>query len=160
MHRWLEEQFSKKGASYKDMVTELLTATGKTDENGAVNYILSHLGEPNPPGKEVEEGRFSVVPLTSRTTRLFLGIQTQCAQCHQHPLNKEGKKRPWWGVNAFFRQIDTPRGRAGNDPVRMAGVLELSDNPSFNTEGIIFYEQRNGTVLPAKPVFLNGQKPA
>ena len=39
--------------------------------------------------------------------------------------------------------------------MRMAGVLELTDNPSFNSEGIVFYEQRNGAVLPVKPDFAN-----
>jgi hypothetical protein len=160
MHKWLEGQFAKPDASYKDMVIQLLTATGKTNENGAVNYILAHLGEPIPRGREAEEGRFNAVPLTSRTTRLFLGIQTQCAQCHQHPFNKDWKQQHFWSVNAFFRQVDAPLGRPNSDPRRMGTVLELTDNPSFNSEGIIFYEQRNGSVLPAKPAFLDGQKPA
>ena len=160
MHKWLEEQFAKNGASFKDIVTELLTATGKTNENGAVNYILAHLGEPNPTGKEMEEGKFNMVPLTSRTTRLFLGLQTQCAQCHAHPFNKDWKQQHFWGVNAFFRQVDTPRGRPNSGRMAMAPVLELTDNPAFNSEAIIFYEQRNGVVLPTKPVFLDGSKPA
>src|SRR5262249_19341828 len=101
MHKWLEEQFAKSDCSYKDIVTELLTASGKTNENGPVNFVLAHLGEPTPPGKEMEEGRFNMVPLTSRTTRLFLGLQTQCAQCHVHPLNKDWKQQHFWGVNAF-----------------------------------------------------------
>ena len=32
--------------------------------------------------------------------------QTQCAQCHAHPFNKEMKQADFWGINAFFRQID------------------------------------------------------
>jgi hypothetical protein len=159
LHKWLEEQFAKSGASYKDIVTELLTATGKTTENGAVNFILAHLGEPTPPGKEVEEGKFNVVPLTSRTTRLFLGLQTQCAQCHQHPFNKDWKQQHFWGVNAFFRQVDAPKGRPKNERMERAPELELWDNPSFNSEGIVFFEQRNGVVLPTKAVFLDGSKP-
>jgi hypothetical protein len=157
MHKWLEEQFKKNGSSYKDMVTELLTATGKTNENGAVNYILANLGEPTPRGKEAEEGKFNVVPLTARTTRVFLGLQTQCAQCHQHPFNKDWKQQHFWGVNAFFRQVDAPKGRPG-DRMMKEEPLELTDNSAFNSEGVIFYEQRNGVVLPTKPVFLDGSK--
>ena len=37
-------------------------------------------------------------------TRLFLGLQTQCTQCHDHPFNKEWVQSDFWGVNAFFRQ--------------------------------------------------------
>ncbi len=47
---------------------------GSNKENGAVNYVLAHL-------------EFDAVPLTSRTTRLFLGQQIQCTQCHDHPSN-------------------------------------------------------------------------
>jgi hypothetical protein len=160
MHKWLEEQFAQSAASYKDIVTELLTATGKTTENGAVNFILAHLGEPTPPGREAEEGKFNVVPLTSRSTRLFLGLQTQCAQCHQHPFNKDWKQQHFWGVNAFFRQVDAPKGRPKNERMERVPVLELTDNPNFNSEGIVFFEQRNGVVLPTKAVFLDGSKPA
>jgi hypothetical protein len=159
MLQWLEEQFATKGASYKSIVSNLLTATGKTNENGAVNYILANLGEPTPRGKEMEEGKFSMVPVTSRTTRLFLGLQTQCAQCHTHPFHKEWEQRHFWGLNAFFRQVDTPRGRPDTDRMAMGRVLELTDNPQLNPEGIILYEQRNGLLLPTKAVFLDGTKP-
>jgi hypothetical protein len=158
MHKWLEDQFAKEAMSYKDMVSDILTASGKTNENGAVNYILAHLGEPNPPGKQTEEGKYTMVPVTWRTTRLFLGLQTQCAQCHPHPFNKEFNQKHFWGIDAFFRQVDTPRGRPDPNNRMMPGarVLELVDNSQLNPEGIVFYEQRNGVVLPTKPVFLLG----
>jgi hypothetical protein len=157
MHKWLEEQFAKPGMSYKELVIELLTATGKTNENGAVNYILAHLGEPIPANSETDEGKFNMVPVTSRTTRLFLGLQTQCAQCHPHPFNKEWSQKHFWGVNAFFRQVD----RKGNMAMRRqmeATVLELVDNPNLNRTGQVFYEQRNGVVLPSRAVFLDGSR--
>ena len=51
-------------------------------------------------------------------TRLFLGLQTQCTQCHDHPFNKEWVQSDFWGVNAFFRQTlrdrtPTPATRPG-----------------------------------------------
>src|SRR5438132_13064745 len=69
MHSWLEKQFGKEGMSYKDMAYGLLTATGKTNENGAVNYFLAHLGEPIPRAEQSKEGKATMVPITSRTTR-------------------------------------------------------------------------------------------
>jgi hypothetical protein len=141
-------------------VTDVLTATGKTSENGAVNYVLSHLGEPNPEDRKENEGKYNVVPLTSRTTRLFLGVQIQCAQCHPHPFNKEWNQTHFWGMNAFFRQVDTPRGRympATKRPA-MSTDLELVDNTSFNPDARVIYEQRNGVVLPAKAMFLDGTR--
>lgn len=160
MKLWLEEQFAK-NVSHKDMVTSLLTATGKTDENQAVNYILANLGEATPREKRRDEGHFEAVPITSRTTRLFLGLQTQCVQCHDHPFNPDWKQSSFWGVNVFFRQVD----RKGNPNLRqnpmmnIAPVLELTDDDKVNTAAVVYYERRNGMIMPTKPTFLDGSRP-
>jgi len=148
MRDWLEKRFAE-NMSWKEIVTHLLTATGQTSkENGAVNYILAHLGEPVPAANQ--EGHFNMVPVTARTTRLFLGIQTQCTQCHDHPFNP-GKQLNFWGINAFFRQVD----RRGERPMRNREppVLELSDDLSLDSSGMVFYETRRGVVLSTKPYF-------
>ena len=44
IHLWLEELFEQDTVSIKDMAEKLITATGKTNDNGAVNYILANLG--------------------------------------------------------------------------------------------------------------------
>ena len=74
-----------------------MSSTGSNKENGAVNYVLAHL-------------EFDAVPLTSRTTRLFLGQQIQCTQCHDHPSN-EWKQIDFWGINAFFKGMKTETGQ-------------------------------------------------
>ena len=53
-----------------------------------------------------KNGKFDAVPITSWVTKLFLGIQSQCVQCHNHPFNKEYVQGDFWGVNAFFRQTE------------------------------------------------------
>ncbi len=173
MHLWLYEEFEKKESSWKDIVTEILTASGPLNdklENGQVktkgrpagNFILAHLGE-QIPGTSRENGKFEMVPVTSRTTRLFLGLRTQCTQCHDHPFNDEWRQSHFWGVNAFFRQVDAPNGRptvGGDNRKQMAaGQYSLVDNPSFNGEAIVPYERRNGLIQYSKPVFLDGRRP-
>ncbi len=159
MRQWLQEQFAR-DRSFKEVVTDLLTASGKTNENGAVNFVLAHLGEPIPRNKQSEEGQFEMVPLTSRTTRLFLGLQTQCVQCHDHPFNAEWKQQHFWGVNAFFRQVER-KGRPPGPRETAATVLELVDNLNFNPENAVFYETRKGLLLQTKAVFLdNLRRPA
>jgi hypothetical protein len=163
MHAWLEMQFAKSSMSFKDLVSELLTATGKTSQNQAVNFILAHLGESIPQAKQQEEGKYTMVPVTSRTVRLFLGLQIQCAQCHPHPFNKEWTQKHFWGVNAFFRQLDTPRGRpmpALNSRMALHRDLELVDNFDLNRESLVMYEQRNATLLGARPEYLDGTRPS
>jgi len=149
MHQWLEDEFTT-NKSWKEITINLLAATGKTNENGAVNYVLSQLGEPVAP--DTNEGMYTMVPITSRTTRLFLGVQTQCTQCHDHPFNP-GKQQNFWGINAFFRQVSAPKGRPDTTARAMARPLELTDNLQLNPTGVIFYETRKGLVLPSKPVF-------
>ncbi|MCC6416754.1 MAG: DUF1549 domain-containing protein [Gemmataceae bacterium] len=161
MHLWLFDQFDRKDASWKATVTALLTAQGKTNDNPAVNFILAHMGEAIP-GNAKENGRYEMVPVTSRTTRLFMGVRTQCTQCHDHPFSDEWRQSHFWGVNAFFRQADAPKGTPAlvqNRKMMAVGQLELVDNPEFNNEGLVPYERRNGLIQYSKAVFLDGRKP-
>jgi hypothetical protein len=95
------------------------------------------------------------VPITSRITRLFLGTQVQCAQCHDHPFYNNIKQDHFWGVNAFLRQVD----RVGTPPQeRMRNMaypmLELRDNPAANPKAVAFFEKRNGVIKLTKAEFL------
>jgi hypothetical protein len=160
---WLEDQFAQY-RPYNAIVRDLLTASGDNSKNPAVNFILANVGEAVPQQRRGEEGQFEMVPLTSRITRLFLGTQVQCSQCHDHPFQKSIKQEQFWGVNAFLRQVE----RVGNPPVPRGaaamtfGKLELRDNTRWNADATIFYEKRNGVVLQASAEFLpasEGKRP-
>src|SRR5205085_4670550 len=120
-------------ADWSKIVTELLTAQGETSDNGAVNFVLAHLGDEVKDG--AANGKYDMVPVTSRTTRLFLGLRTQCVQCHDHPFNGEWSQRHFWGINAFFRQVD-PDGRPSmmaKKPKKMKmDKIAVKDNPGLN----------------------------
>jgi hypothetical protein len=152
MTDWLEEQF-KQNKPYSQIVTDLITASGTNTENGAVNFVLAHVGEAVPRDQQAKYGQFQMVPLTSRITRLFLGTQVQCAQCHDHPFLGTVKQEHFWGVNAFLRQVV----REGTPPTRrrdMPGPLTLRENPRANSRGIVSFEKRNGVLLATRAVFL------
>ncbi len=143
---WLQDQFAQ-NKPYHEWVSKLMTASGKNSENGAVNFFLAHLGERIPQEKQREEGQFEMVPLTSRITRVFLGTQVQCAQCHAHPFFDSLKQESFWGVNAFLRQL-RPEGMLNrNQGNRMAlPDLTLQDDPSINVDANVLFEMRNGKV--------------
>ena len=155
---WLEDEMMSESFNHKDMVKKLLTATGKSNANGAVNFIAQQLGDTNPADRQERLGKFDAVPITSRVTRLFLGLQTQCTQCHDHPTNKEWVQSDFWGVNAFFRQVEMkgqPTRRTDNNNMAMAlAQVEISDNSEINPTGRIYYERRDGQLKSLKPTFL------
>ena len=152
MADWLKDEFAV-NTKFDQLTRKLITASGKNSENGATNFILAHMGEPTPQGRRQEEGAFEMVPITSRITRLFLGTQVQCAQCHDHPFFDAVRQKHFWGVNAFLRQTE----RVGQLPRRRQDALmtlELKDNPSVNPKAAVFYEKRNGVVLRTRAEFL------
>lgn len=191
MHAWLTKQFLN-DVNHKVVVTKLLTATGqvggtknttrwvidpKQPDAFAANFLVHHLGDPVKDDKDsgdvnekIEDGAFDAVPITSRSTKLFLGLQTQCVQCHDHPFNKEWVQKDFWGVNAFFRQTvrsATPSGNPVGNNQKMANAtsVTLTDDPSLNPRMIVKYDKRNGARDGTFPVMLkdydaalNGQK--
>lgn len=106
---WLAEQLNG-DQGWDDAVRDLLTATGTLEENPAVAWLI--------------EGRhpLSVTDLTGLTSRYFLGLRLNCAQCHDHPF-AEWKQQDFWGMAAFFSQIQTP-----NRP-KMVYLQGVQDDP-------------------------------
>ncbi len=148
--------------NWSKIVTELVSAEGETNDIQAVNFILAHLGEQIPQNEQSTNGKYDMVPVTSRTTRLFLGLRTQCVQCHDHPFNSEWGQHHFWGINAFYRQAD-PDGRPGMMAQKKkkgmaAQQITLRENRNLNVKGLVFYERRNGILLVTDSSFLDGKK--
>lgn len=166
-HAWLSDNFAN-NQRFDQFVVDLLTATGKADDRSstnrnapAVNFILSHVGEPAPKGPRGEDfGQFEMVPVTSRVTRIFLGIQTQCVQCHDHPFIDTRKQGQYWGLNVFFRQVERmPQVIMTQNPrLQSSQHYELRENVSRNPEGAVFYERRNGVLFKTGGVYLDGKR--
>jgi Protein of unknown function (DUF1549)/Protein of unknown function (DUF1553) len=153
---WLEDQFAS-NAPFNEIVTKLLTAKGKNTDNGAVNFLLAHVGEVVPPENQGKDGHFQMVPLTSRITKLFLGTQVQCAQCHDHPFYNNIKQKDFWGINAFLRQVNrvgTPPDPANGKMMAKPGPLELVDDLNVNDDAMVYFEKRNGVLMKTKATFL------
>lgn len=139
LRRWLADRFNTK--TWDQIATDLLTATGKIDENHAVNYLV--------------EGRLprTVTDLTDLTSRYFLGIRLNCAQCHDHPF-VAWKQQEFWGMAAFFTQVQTP-GKS-----KLAYQAGVKDNPEITLDSL--KEGRPDGFLARPPTFIGGEelKPA
>ncbi|MBI4564488.1 MAG: DUF1549 domain-containing protein [Planctomycetes bacterium] len=64
-------------------------------------------------GAQRQAGRELPLNLAGRFSKLFLGTQIQCAQCHDHPFDK-WTQEDFYGMAAFFTQV-TVRREAKND---------------------------------------------
>jgi hypothetical protein len=159
LHEWLAEGFAI-NKPYNQMVKELITAKGKCDENGPVNFIATWVGEPVPGEYRQRDGHFDMVPLTSRITRVFLGTQIHCTQCHNHPFIDSRKQEQFWKFNAFLRQVKRePAVIQGNIKKTVGQFYTIDEDPSVNTSASVFYEQRNGLVLRVGAAYLDGTRP-
>lgn len=86
---WMEANLTA-NQGWNQIATQLLTATGNVQENGATALLFAHQGDP-------EE-------VASEASRIFMGIQIQCANCHDHPTDK-WKREQFHQLAAFFPRV-------------------------------------------------------
>jgi len=149
MQKYLRDSFAR-NKPYDRMVYELVTATGGTapgaeDFNGATNFLVMKLDE-------------NAAQATAMTAKIFLGLQVQCTQCHNHPFN-DWKQQKFWEFNAFFRQTRSQRlgmRREMGNAKLMNQDFPGEGTPANPAEAIIYYEERNGELRSSFPVFVDG----
>src|SRR5262249_53091176 len=142
MEQYLRESF-KYNKPYDEMARELITATGSCrpgdkDFNGAANFLADKMAE-------------NGIQATPKTSQIFLGMATQCTQCHNHPFN-EYKQNQFWELNAFFRQTRVEKLPDGDKKNENVGRVEDKDfaGESRDPENAdLFYELRNGKLKVA-----------
>ncbi len=127
-NQWLTDKFAK-NVPIDEMVRELFGATGGTFSNPATNYY------------QIER---DTLKRAENAAQVFMGIRTQCAQCHNHPLDR-WTMNDYYGFAAFFCQTGTK-------------------NAEDYRERII-YDRRSGEVKHTvtgqvmAPKFLGGETP-
>jgi hypothetical protein len=95
---------------YNKMVRELLTAQ--------VNFGGPFMGRVPPGGTDVgavafyQANELKPENLAASTSRLFLGVSLECAQCHDHPFAQWTRKQ-FWEYTAFFSGIRPVNPEAG-----------------------------------------------
>ena len=150
MQKYLRDSFAM-NKPYNKMVYELVTAVGATKPgannfNGAVNFLVDKVNEEK------------AVLATSSTSRIFLGQQVQCTQCHNHPFN-QWKQQKFWEFNSFFRQTRSLRrfvnGTNDIDYAELANE-DFAGEANDPNDALVFYELRNGLTRVAYPVFTDG----
>jgi hypothetical protein len=145
LEKFLRESFTA-NVPWNEVVYALVAAEGTADQNPAANFLLAHLNQ-------------DAVPATALTARLFLGIQVQCTQCHDHPFTKEKQDR-FWELNSFFQQTEVvsraPLSTETASSERASMATRSSAVPEIVTRqvgGPIYYETLKGEMRAAFPIY-------
>ncbi len=139
MRKWLAEQFAA-NKPWNALVTDILTATGPQDKNPAVGFYLSNN---------------TVDKMTDETAKAFLGVQLQCAQCHDHKFN-DWKQTEYWAMAQFFMKVQVDGLKKDGQPgiVEAQNVRRGKMNPlpeSAKTVEPKFLQGDNPTMAKSEP---------
>ena len=142
VERHLADELNK-NVAWDKIATSFVTASGDASERGDTALIMAQFGKPE--------------DVVAEISRIFMGIQIQCAQCHDHPTDR-WKREQFHQLAAFLPRVavrpqregtkrtflvtanDRPaRRRRTNNNNRYAGTLEhfmpdLDDPSSKGTE--------------------------
>lgn len=143
LHKFLRDSLAL-NRPWKDMVFDMLTAEGNFEENGAVNFLLAKL-DGNPRSEDYH------VEATASTARIFLGLQVQCTQCHNHPFN-DWQQNQFWEFNSFLRNIRRNDVDDSNGDDLYSELLS-----DIDYTGPVFYEKRSGLMQVAYPIYFGNQ---
>ncbi len=103
---WLAGEIGK-NRPWDEIARSIVTASGRNDENGAVTLALAHESQ--------------AVELAGEVARIFMGVQIQCAQCHDHPTDS-WKRQQFHEFASFFAGSRAKRVEKG------ANVWEVTIN--------------------------------
>jgi Protein of unknown function (DUF1549)/Protein of unknown function (DUF1553) len=125
---WLTDKFAR-NVPINEMVRDLLTSTGGTFGSPPTNFY------------EIER---DTLKTSENVAQVFMGIRTQCAQCHNHPFDR-WTMDDYYGFAAFFSQVGRKQGEDYREQIiynRFSGEMK---------------HPVTGQNVPAK--FLGGESP-
>jgi hypothetical protein len=139
---WMSDQL-KNNRGWDTTVRAMLTAGGECrfdddGQHGANFFLASHRG-PDAANEQAAE-----------TARVFLGIQIQCAQCHDHPFD-QWKREQFHQLAAYYARVGE---RIVRDGKQLAGV-ELASLPRGEHQMPSKEDPKKGTFMT--PTFLDGR---
>ncbi len=115
---WMAEQWNK-GTGWNSTVTAMLTASGNVEEHPETALIFAQ-------GAHAED-------VAAEACRVFLGIQLQCANCHDHPSDI-WKREQFHQLAAYFPRMAERREMKGMPEYEIVSVNTESRQGDFMRE--------------------------
>lgn len=88
--KWLRESF-RENKPWDQLVSEILSADGVDEKQ-------------RPAAKFFLDRKFDIDLVTRDIGRVFLGVDLECAQCHDHPSIDGYLQRHYYGLSAFLKR--------------------------------------------------------
>ena len=107
---YLTEAFNQ-NRGWDEIAADFITATGDVRERGETGLIMAQAGRPE--------------DVVAEISRIFLGVQIQCAQCHDHPTD-QWERRQFHELAAFFPRVAVRRNNSGQ---RRSFQVVANDRP-------------------------------
>jgi hypothetical protein len=137
--QWLTEQV-RRNRPWNEIVTALVTATGINDECAPVNYLTAQFGNP--------------VEIAATTSRVFLGVQLQCAQCHD-ARTEPWKREQFHELVAFFGRAKIIQHKDVDGRGTPYAIEGREEGDYYMTD-----KKNPSRLIAMKPRFLTGESAA
>jgi hypothetical protein len=112
IQKWLQKRFAE-NTPYDKLVRELLKAEGNSVEQGPPLYFVQYRQRPE--------------DMTEAVTQTFLGVQLQCARCHNHPF-EPWTQQDFYGMAAFLARLQiVTAGKVDNQSKLMVAEKSTGD---------------------------------
>ncbi|VAX41205.1 FIG00926764: hypothetical protein [hydrothermal vent metagenome] len=92
-NEWMATQLHE-NKKWNEIVTAMVTATGNVQENGETAIIFAHQAQ--------------APEIAAEMSRIFMGVQVQCANCHDHPTDRWTRK-DFHQLAAYFPRMRIAR---------------------------------------------------
>jgi len=131
---------------YDKLAFAVLTASGTVEENGATAFVAARA-----------RGGGGPEAVAAAAARVFLGLQIQCAQCHDHPYDSRWKQEDFYGLVGYFARVAVRRDRAGKGREREPLMLEAmsmdeaSPQRGKNKPGFMVRDRPRGEARMTRP---------
>ena len=119
---WLHERLQL-NTGYDQMVREILTVP----VSGGMQMRRRSMAEPTPPKPVAffQANELKPENLAASTSRVFLGVKLECAQCHNHP-HAEWTRNQFWEFAAFFSGAGGSAGYGERPSLKIPGSEKIA----------------------------------
>jgi hypothetical protein len=126
-HEWIRKQM-RDSRPLNEFVAEMVSASGSNLTNGPVNLYTMLVHAP----------RLDPKAFAADFSQAFLGVQIQCAECHNHPFDR-WTMDDYYGFVSFFSGVE-----------RKPGVEPRERRIFYNTAAPPAKHKVDGRPMPAK----------